>query len=156
MDDWDDEDIEDDEYIDEDIDVGEVVMDDDEDGEMFGLDYANIQGAEELVIDEGTVSSYLRSSYQIALDKVKGIIFTDINYSQFDNKTKSQAFNLCTELPKQKVERMNPKVLSSALVYVARFRFALKRNIKMYLKMTNGLKNINHLDLLRYIRSIEK
>ena len=96
-----------------------------------------------------------RSARDVILARMNGIM-GDFIYSSFSKELKNKAFNIVEKIPENRVTLYNIDVLTPATLYMSQYKKQLsKDNVTDFLKKTSGLKLIDHLDFIRYIRMIK-
>jgi hypothetical protein len=96
----------------------------------------------------------LRSPRDVSLERMRGVL-SDPSFSKFNKEMKDRAFKLVEELPENKMILYNIEALTSAMLFICIFPDDLrKKNVEEFLRLTNGLVNVNHLDFIRYVRAL--
>lgn len=92
----------------------------------------------------------------ISLKQMQGLLF-DFPYMNIQQYTE-RAFDFVKRLPNDRMILYNIDTLTAASLYTVMYQRiggVNKRNIAAFLKETEGLNKINHLDFIRYIRALE-
>ena len=129
----------------------------DEEDEYFADDYDPADyGTNE---NRGAFSEdkfHFRSPRDVILARMHGIL-GNTEYTNFNNEIKNKAINMIESIPEKKITLYSIDVLVPVSLYMSQYKNQLsKNNVVDFLNKTSGLKIIDHLDFIRYIRIIKK
>ena len=135
--------------------------DDDDDDDDVGFSSEDQYYADEYNTNAGFQGEFyiedrlrFRSVRDVILARMHGIL-GNTEYSDFSNEIKNKSINLIEKIPEKKVILYSIDVLVPVSLYMSQYKkIVSKSNVVEFLKKTLGLKNINHLDFIRYIRIV--
>jgi cobalamin biosynthesis protein CobT len=97
-----------------------------------------------------------RSIRDVMLGRMYGILSGHL-YFEFTEDDKADAVNIVEKIPEKKVILYNVDVLVPVALYMAIYNKNVSaKNIEEFIKKMAGLKTVNHLDFIRYIRILQK
>ena len=99
--------------------------------------------------------SRYRSVRDVILARMYGIL-GNTEYDDFDNEVKNKAVSIIEKIPEKKVILFSIEVLVPSALYMAQYKKVLsKNNVTDFFKRTSGLKIVDRLDFIRYVRIIQ-
>ena len=137
-------------------DYNEYLFDNDEEGEeddqYYADDYNTNVGFQGGFYLEDRLR--FRSVRDIILARMHGIL-ENSEYLDFSNDIKNKSINLIEKIPEKKIILYSIDIFVPVSLYMSQYnKIVSKSNVVEFFKKTSGLKNINHLDFIRYIRIV--
>jgi len=94
------------------------------------------------------------SPHDISIKRARAILGDPI-YSVFSKNIRKTADNIIVSVPEDKMVLQNIEILVPAAIIMAMGNSKPTHStVEDFLKKTQGLKRINHLDLIRYVRML--
>jgi hypothetical protein len=132
------------------------------DNEMVYSDEEDTGGADPSDYDRaGGGGDYLgdkfrfRSIRDIMIGRMYGIL-KGHSYFEFEDEIKKDVINMVEKIPEKKLINYNIDVLIPAVLYMAQYKVVSAKNIQLFIKKTSGLKTLNSLDFIRYVRIVKR
>ena len=129
--------------------AGEYQYEDDDEVE-FSETYKQRKEASEIV-DTGRDKKSSRTTQEVALDQAMGSLSSNL-YSEVSKAIKDKIKNIINEL--QFIEFLHMPTLVAAIYYKVTYKTLVKKEFQEFSKKAKGYENIEPLDLLRYIRTL--
>lgn len=104
----------------------------------------------------GRKGKELRDPRSVSLDQMRGAL-NDSAYRDLPESTKDGAYAFAEGLPEKQMILYNIDILTAAALFQVLYLHkggVNRSNISAFLKMTDNLTRINHLDFIRYIREL--
>jgi hypothetical protein len=96
----------------------------------------------------------LRNPRDVSLERCRGVL-SDPAYVKFHKDSKDRAYRMIEELPEDRMILYNIETLTAACLFLSVYPKGLNRkNIEEFLRTSNDLVNVNHLDFIRYLRAL--
>lgn len=76
-------------------------------------------------------------------------------YRNFSKELIEEAMNKVKILPEEKLLVLSAELTAAAFLFYSKYKRLSKANVSSFIGDTDGLKHINHLDFIRYLRMFE-
>lgn len=120
------------------------------------VDQPDFSKLENVQFVEMTKHKSLRSNREIALDRMRGILSQNV-YGQLSAHIRKMAYEFVEKLPEKQMVLYNIEILTSAALYMIFSENEVsKSSISKFLKETQNLPNVDHLDFIRYIQILSR
>lgn len=117
-------------------------------------DFGRVSHVHGIETDGGKKS--LRSPRDVSLERLRGI-FSDAVYSSISQESKNAAYTLASNIPENRIITYNVEILAPAVLFMSMYpkkNILNSKNIADFMKKTAKLQNVNHLDFIRYVRTL--